>query len=188
MNRNSRSYLVGALSLALLGCTAGALSLSDEVRVVDIPDRGVVLTYPAGWHLAEENLTPNLGDPREVFSLGSFHLTPGGPNCAQVPSQALHDFEATDVFVTVQERSATKPTGFDPRPENFGPTPGDTNHVFCECLEPEERADVSKMHWIWFSDQDRYFHILVALGRDATPEAETAIWSTLDRLVIEPRD
>jgi hypothetical protein len=44
------------------------------------------------------------------------------------------------------------------------------------------------MHWIWFSDQDRYFHILVALGRDATPEAETAIWSTLDRLVIEPRD
>ncbi len=188
MDRNVRSFLLGVSILTLLACTAGAASLSDEVRVVDIPDFGMVLTYPVDWHLAEESLTPNLGDPREVFSLGSFALTPGGPNCAQVPSQALHDLESTDVFVTVQERTTSTPSGFDPRPDNFGPTPGDTNNVFYECLEPEERADVGTIHWIWFSDQDRYFHILVALGRDATPESETAIWSTLDQLAIEPTD
>jgi hypothetical protein len=47
---------------------------------------------------------------------------------------------------------------------------------------------VDALHWIWFTDQDRYFHVLVALGRDATPEDVSAIWGTLDQLVIEPRD
>jgi hypothetical protein len=161
--------------------------LSDEVRVTEIPDFEMVLTHPADWHLTEKSLSPNLGDPREAFSFGSFPLRSGGPNCAQIPSQALHDFKVTDVFVTVQERSTTNSSGFDPRPENFGPTPGDTDNVFYECLEPEERADVGKMHWIWFTDQDRYFHVLVALGRDASPDSVTAAWNTLDQLVIEPR-
>ena len=173
--------------MLLHGCIADAELLSGEVRVAEIPDFKMVVTYPAEWLLAEERLTPNLGGPLEVFSLGSFPLRPAGPNCAQIPSQALHDLSGTDVFVTVQERGTTDPSGFEPRPVKFGPTPGDTNHVFYECLEPEERADVGTMDWIWFTDQDRYFHVLVALGREAPPESVAAIWSTLDQLVIEPR-
>jgi len=189
VNRKLRSLLLGAvLSILLHGCIADAERLSGDVRVAEIPDFKLVLAYPAEWFLAEETLTPNLGGPLEVFSLGSFPLRPGGPTCAQIPSQAMHDLRSTDVFVTVQERGTTNPSGFDPRPDSFGPTPGDTDHVFYECLEPEERADVGTMHWIWFTDQDRYFHVLVALGQEAAPESVSATWTTLDQLVIEPRD
>lgn len=162
--------------------------MAGDVEVAEIPESNMVLTYPAGWHMAEENLTPNLANPREVFSLGSFPLKPGGPNCAQIPSQALHDLEATDVFVTLQERGSDAfPSGFEPRPDNFGPTSGSTDNVFHDCLELEERDDVGTIHWIWFTDQDRYFHVLVALGHDAAPEDVSAVWNILDQLAIEQR-
>lgn len=186
MDPRLRSALCHAVSLLLLqACTANAEPLSGEVEVTEIPEARMILTYPADWYLAEENLTPNLSDPREVFSLGSFQLRPGGPNCAQIPSRALHDFESTDVFVTLQERSGGNPSGFDSRPDNFGPTRGSTDNVFYECLEPEERSDIRTMHWIWFTDQDRYFHVLVVPGRDAAADDVSAVWSTLDQLVIE---
>ena len=189
MDRSSRLMLPIAASLTILhGCTADVESFSGDVQIAEIPEFKMVVTHPTHWRLAEENLTPNLGNPREAFSLGSFPLRPGGPNCAQIPSQALHDLEDTDVFVTVQERGSDAiQSGFDPRPDNFGPTRGSTDNVFYECLAPEEREDVGTIHWIWFTDQDRYFHVLVALGRDAAPQSASAIWSTLDQLVIEPR-
>jgi len=161
---------------------------TSDLREVEVAE-SIVLTYPADWQLAEENLTPNLADPREVFSLGTFALTPGGPNCAQAPTQSLHDMDSTDVFLTVQERgSVGTPSGFDPRPDDFGPTPGSADNVFFDCLDPDERSDLSAIHWIWFTDAGRYFHVLVAIGRDADPEDISAVWETLDRLVIRPTD
>lgn len=158
-------------------------------EVVDLEDASMVLSYPADWHLAEANLTPNLGDPREVFSLGSFPLEPGGQNCAQVPTRALHDMEATDVLLTVQERiNDAIPSGFDRRPDNFGPTPDSANNVFYDCLEAGDRADVSAIHWIAFTDAGRYFYALVAIGSSADPKDVSAIWDTLDRLVILPTE
>ncbi len=91
------------------------------------------------------------------------------------------------MFVTVQERGAA-PSGFDPRPDKFGPVPRSTDNVFYNCLEPEERDDVGAIHWIWFTDQDRYFHVLVAIGQDASPEDEFAVWNVLDEMQIEPWD
>jgi len=158
----------------------------DDVRVVELPGGAMRLTYPADWYLADERLTPNLGAPREIFSLGSFPLVPGGPNCAQIPSRALHDLGSTDVFLTVQERTVADPAGFDPRPEHFGPTPGDTDNVFYDCIEPGELADIGTLHWTSFTDQNRYFHMLVALGADAPAEKVSALWNSLDQLVIEP--
>ena len=189
MDRRLRSILLSVVVLMILhGCTPDAGPMAGEVEVAEIPEANMVVTYPAGWYVAEENLTPNLGDPREVFSVGSFPLMPGGPNCAQIPTQALHDLSAADVFVTVQERSTNNPSGFDPRPDNFGPTVGDTDNVFHECLDPEERADLDTMHWIWFTDEDRYFHVLVGIGRGAASEDVSAAWNILDQLVIEPRN
>ena len=177
-----RSVAALVLGLVLAACT-GSIT-----ETVELPDFGIALSHPSDWYLAEVNLTPNLSQPREVFSLGSFPLNPGGPNCAQIPSQALHDLEATDVFVTVQERSGADPSGFDPRPDRFGPTPGSTDNVFYECLEPEERNDVGTIHWIWFTDENRYFHVLVGIGRDASAESVSAVWNVLDELIIEPRE
>lgn len=169
--------------------TAGDTAPNVEgLRAVEMADSGLVVSFPADWDLAEESLTPNLGNPQEVFSLGSFPLTPGGPSCAQVPSQALNDMEATDVFLTVQERLSDDaiPGGFNPRPDNFDPTPGSTDNVFYDCLGPTDRSDVSAIHWIRFRDFGRYFHVLVAIGQDADLEDVSAIWDTLDRLVILP--
>jgi hypothetical protein len=184
-----RPVLLSALVLmAIYGCTADAVSSPEDVEIAGIPEAHMVLTYPAGWHLADGNLTPNLADPREVFSLGSFPLRVGGPHCAQVPSQALHDLETTDVFLTLQERGADAiASGFDPRPHKFGPTSGSTDNEVYDCVEPDERDDIGKIHWIWFTDQDRYFHVLVALGREAAPENVSAAWGVLDQLVIEPK-
>jgi len=204
----ARGFIAAAVLLIGVACTTPATSEpsdSDPATTAGGPfdgtpgpsghvtagisDFNMILTYPADWYLADENLIPNLGNPREVFSLGSLPLRPGGPNCAQVPSQVLHDLEATDVFVTVQERGSDAiPSGFDPRPDNFGPTPGSTDNEIYDCLDSEERDDVSAIHWIWFTDQDRYFHVLVALGRDADPQDVSVLWSVLDQLVIEPRD
>lgn len=162
-------------------------SVIEDLRVVDLVDSLMVLTYPADWHLADENLTPNLSNPREVFSVGSFTLAPGGPNCAQAPTQALQDMGKTDVFLTVQERTdASTLSGFDPWPDNFGPTPGSSENVFYDCLDPDERQDLSAIHWISFTENVRYFHALVAIGQDADPEDIAAVWKTLDRLVILP--
>ncbi len=177
--------LTVSLVVALLaaGCT------TSESREVELSEFGMVVTHPTDWYLAEESLTPNLSNPREVFSLGSFPLEPGGPNCAQIPSQALHDMEATDVFVTVQERGSDAiPSGFDPRPDQFGPTPGSDNNALYECLEPGELDDIGSIHWLWFTDQDRYYHVAVAIGRNATAERVSAVWDVLDELVIEPRE
>lgn len=151
-------------------------TIADGQRHVELRDFNVALTYPDDWHLANVSLTPSLASPTEVFSLGSFPLEPGGPNCAQIPSQALHDMTPTDVFVTVQERGSDLETsGFDPRPDEFGPTPGSTDNVFYDCLDPDERADIGAIHWISFTDQSRYFHVLVAIGENASPEDTTAV-------------
>lgn len=191
--RSHRTYSISKDSPEASDLTAGdsicGAPISEGQAQVEINDFNMVLTYPGDWHLSEESLTPNLGSPREVFSLGSFPLRPGGPNCAQIPSQALHDMAATDVFVTIQERGIDAiPSGFDPRPDNFEPTPGSTDNVFHDCLEPEERDDVGAIHWIWFADQDRYFHLLVAIGRDASPEDTSALWNVLDEMQIGPWD
>ena len=163
---------------------------TSDLQVVELAESSIVVTYPADWQLAEESLTPNLADPREVFSLGTFALTPGGPNCAQAPTQALHDMDGTDVFLTVQERwgVGTHTSGFDPRPDAFGPISGSADNAFFECLDPEERSDLNAIHWIDFTDAGRYFYVLVAIGRDADPEEVSAVWETLNRLVILPTD
>jgi hypothetical protein len=191
--RSQRTYSISKDSPDASDLVAGdnicGAPISESQEEVEINGFNMVLTYPGHWYLAEESLTPNLASPREVFSLGSFPLTPGGPNCAQIPSQALHDMAATDVFVTVQERGRDAiPSGFDPRPDNFGPTLGSTDNVFYDCLAPEERHDVGAIHWIWFTDQDRYFHVLIALGRDASPQDTSAVWSVLDEMQIQPWD
>ncbi|MCI0426338.1 MAG: hypothetical protein L0Z47_10935 [Actinobacteria bacterium] len=198
-----RGFLAAAAALAVVACsTAGTNERSDVASTTSgssddetrgqsvetrISDLNIVLTYPADWYLAEEDLTPAVSNPREVFSLGSFPLRPGGPNCAQVPTHALHDLGPTDVFLTVQERGGdATPSGWESRPDNFGPTPGSTDNEIYDCVDPGERNDVRAIHWMSFTDQDRYFYGRVALGRDADPDDVAAVWGVLDRLVIEP--
>jgi len=189
--RSQRTYSVSKdapdVSELITDATFCGATVAGGQRHAELRDHGMSLTYPVEWHLADVSLTPNLASPTEVFSLGSFPLEPGGPNCAQIPSQALHDMTATDVFVTVQERGSDLDTsGFDPRPDEFGPTPGSADNVFNDCLDPDELADIDAIHWLWFTDQDRYFHVLAAIGASASPEDTAAVWSVLDQMDIQP--
>ena len=189
--RSQRTYSVSKdspdASELIPDATFCGATIADGQRHVELRAHNMSLTYPVDWHLADVSLTPSLASPTEVFSLGSFPLVAGGPNCAQIPSQALHDMTATDVFVTVQERGNDPDTsGFDPRPNEFGPTPGSTDNVFYDCLDSEELADIDAIHWIWFTEQDRYFHVLVAIGGNASPEDTAAIWNVLNQMEIRP--
>ena len=183
----SRSALsLMSLALVIAACSSSHAG-AGELNEAHLTDVNITVKYPSDWYLAEQSLTPNLGNPHEVLSVGSFPLNSGGPNCAQIPSQALGEMTATDVFVTVQERGADAiPAGFAPRPDEFGPIPGSTQNELYECVDEAERADIDAIHWIWFRDQDRFFHVAVAIGEDAAPEDVAAAWKVLDDLIIEP--
>lgn len=190
--RSQRTYSVSKdspdASELIPDATFCGAKIADGQRHVELRDHSMSLTYPVDWHLADVSLTPSLASPTEVFSLGSFPLEPGGPNCAQIPSQALNDMSPTDVFVTVQERGNDRDgSGFDPRPDEFGPAPGSADTVFYDCLDPDERADIDAIHWLRFTDQDRYFYVLVAIGEDASPEDTATIWKVLNQMEIRPK-
>src|SRR4051794_26016923 len=63
------------------------------------------VTYPRDWTRAETNLTPRLASPKEILSIGTYPLRPGGSNCAQVPVNALEDLGPADAFFTIEETS-----------------------------------------------------------------------------------
>jgi hypothetical protein len=69
------------------------------------PERGFSVRYPKEWYLADERLTPNLGDPREILSVGTYRLRVGGERCAHFPVYALEDLGSDDAFISVFERS-----------------------------------------------------------------------------------
>jgi hypothetical protein len=121
--------------------------------------------------------------PREVLSIGTFPLEPGGPNCAQVPTNALSALGPEDVFLTLQ--------GGQPGPDSevrpvFGPGVGISIEglEFPYCLAEAERLEIGAMQWILFSDAGRSFYLLVAIGRDASAETVDQVWMVANSLVI----
>jgi hypothetical protein len=63
---------------------------------------------PAGWHEARRTLVPKLLMPREVLSLGTFGMRPGGGgDCGREPVAALAAMRRGDSLLTVQEYAVT---------------------------------------------------------------------------------
>ena len=169
--------------LVLTACENTNVPVTDEwVEFIDEED-GIRVSYPSDWVRAEMNLTPNLVSPREVLSIGTFPLEPGGPNCAQVPTDALIDLQADDVFLTLQGGGSSP--GSDRRPV-FGPGVGTDmeNLEFPHCLSDDERFEIGAMQWVHFSDAGRGFSLLVAIGRDASAEIVDQVWMVANILEI----
>lgn len=154
---------------------------------VDAED-GITVSHPASWTVAEERLTPALSDPREILSLGSFTLRPGGvaPTDAYLPGNALDDMGSGDVFVTIQERVSGGIEGYPPRPERFRPEtvcPPDDD----PCLEGRALGLDVRSWWIPFRDDGRAFYAFVAMGDAAfhdDPTFEMA-WAVMDSLDVQ---
>ena len=86
------------------------MPLSPTPPGTSVLDRyGVIVTYPSGWALAPETLTPTLTDPSEVFALGTYPLRPGGSGCAQFPTNAIEDLGPTDALVWLADRLLVHP-------------------------------------------------------------------------------
>ena len=144
---------------------------------------GFEVTYPKDWLRADTNLTPALGTPHEILSLGTYPLRPGGKACIDVylPARALQDLGANDVFITVQEESAGP--GFPKRPDTFEPT---NARLAIEDLPAcGTYARVPMRGWWWaFQDQGRGLYAFLAVGRDVAPDGEAwrAAWDVLNSL------
>lgn len=186
--------LVPLWLLSSLGGGGGAPTHTDqrESTTFSDSDRGFSIAYPARWHRATESLTPILSDPKEMISVGTYVLRPGGM-CAQYPSQAIEDLGPTDAMVTVQEDQALRPQQsearsavylrFPPRPSHFGPDSGHGQDESPGCVhQPKEFFH----RWIPFRDQGRTFYAYVAMGTDVDPAVAREAWGILDSLKLDP--
>ena len=137
--------------------------------------RGYTVSYPRSWQRARVRLTPHLTDPREVLTLGTRPLRPGGP-CAQAPGNALHDLGSDDALISVQER-AGRPVDFPPRRHPFVLGKPERTEVW-DCV-PGRRPRV------WFKsfrDMGRGFYAIVGLGRFGSPGRRSEVLAVLDSL------
>jgi hypothetical protein len=156
-----------------------------------------VITYPAYWIVAEENLTPWLSEPGEILSLGTFPLRVSeDPDdglrlwTAPVAPFALADMTSQDVFVSLQE-SGTDVGLFDPRPGRFGPLGCEDAIYGCRPSKDPDLPDAARnvpfrAWWIPFQDSGRGFYLFVAIGKDAPPELREEAWAVADSLAFDP--
>lgn len=175
-----RRFAVAVALFALAGC--GEERAGEEARWVAYRDRelGLAVRYPQEWHRASERLTPHLADPKEVLSLGTFPLRPGGDRCSHMPVRALEDFGPEDAFVSIQERANPREREFLPRRVFRAP---DDLHTGRFCVPDEHRAD----EWLFFSDKGRGFYAIVALGTQASPETRDELVHVLNSLEFSAR-
>lgn len=147
-----------------------------------------IVTYPSDWIVADENLTPWLGSPWEILSLGTFPLRVSeDPEDglriwdAPVAPAALADMTSDDVFVSLQEAGLA---GFGDRyrrPANFGPRGCDESILGCAPREDPFNVPFDAW-WIPFEDAGRGFYLFVAIGDDVTPELHHQAWAVADSL------
>lgn len=153
------------------------------------------MEYPAGWTSADESLAPDLFDPREILSVGTFPLRPGGmaPTEAFLPGNAIADIGPDDVFLTLQERvRSLGGSHFPTRPPGFGPGTGCPSGD-AACVDGSSMAlQGLRAWWIPFSDRPsgRDFYAFVAMGEEAyrDPARSAAGWRVLDSLAFDPEE
>jgi len=176
--------LAGAAVLALASCggqhtngspapaegaeqptTSSTDSERDRLATYRDKERGLEVSYPSDWYRSEERLTPDLADPKEILSLGTYPLRQGGDRCAHYPVNALEDLGPDDAFISVLERAPPYPAaGYPARPA---------------------RSDGRLDKWVSFSDNGRAFYLLVALGEAASEETKAELLTILNSLSFD---
>ena len=140
------------------------------------------IRYPAAWERSMQSLTPGLTDPREIVSVGSYHMRPGGELCAHLPVNELEDLGPEDAFLTVQERAQPHLAHYPPRPIHFDL--GEPTEGFDGELCVREPGDLLQW-WLPFRDGTRAFYALVALGTSASEETRQQVTQTLNSFHID---
>lgn len=174
-----RARAVLVLAVALAGCGSDGRSPSaDGLATYREEQRGFAVSYPEGWRRAPTSLTPGLTDPREIVSLGTATLPPGGP-CGHLPAAAVRAMGPEDAVVSIQERAGRPTSEFVERSRPF------------ELGEPTDSGDlpacvgehIHVREWfVPFRDGDRGFYAIVALGASISEERRAETLRILDSL------
>lgn len=140
------------------------------------------IRHPAAWERSIQSLTPMLTDPREIVSLATYHMRPGGELCEHLPANALEDLGAEDAFLSIQERPDPHLAVYPPRPIQFDL--GEPNKQFegVDCVR--EPGDLLQW-WLPFRDGSRAFYALVALGTSASEETRQQLLETLNSFHLD---
>jgi hypothetical protein len=137
------------------------------------------VSYPSSWYRAEEPVSGDLMDPREILSLATFQLRQhDAGNCEAFAGAARAQLGPADVYVTVQERGTGSGDwrDFPPRPEHFGPfdpAPGELG-----CMDHPGTA----VDFFGFTDAGRHFYGLVVIGEEVPARVRDEAWAVLDSL------
>lgn len=143
-----------------------------------LDDHNLTLYYPEGWNRASETLTPELDQPRELVSLGTYRLSPGGEDCVQIPERAIESIGPTDALITLQEASSG--TGFPSRPKSFSAEDGEVSEA-SECLDNAEEIFFRMFR---FRDEGRSFIAYVAIADSASARTRNEVWQVLNALIV----
>ena len=123
------------------------------------------------WRIADETLTPDLADPMEVLSLGTYPLRPGGDDCAQIPENALEDLGPLDAFISLQRRIAPAALGSSgrQRPDEFTYEWLDQDAAlgFWDCLDRPD-TDTLYLRFVPFRVGTGQYYLIVALGSETS--------------------
>ena len=143
-----------------------------------LDEHKVVVYYPLDWVRAEEPLIGQVEGVQELFSVGTFAMTPGVADCETLPGRALESMGPGDALVTLQEVSTTE--GFGPRPQAFGPTKGDAIDSV-DCLARPEQLSLEVFT---FSEAGRDFRAYVAFGSEVPEERKRSALRVLDSFLV----
>jgi hypothetical protein len=163
--------LAGGVYLGF-GGGGGGRPAKDAATPSPLPSaaaHGLRVRLEPGWHAAGQILTPQLLNPRERMSLGTFHMRPGG-NCDTGPTRAYADMGPTDGLITIMERPGPV-FKYPPRPAKIRLHP--ESGPF-ECVPANlDRQTVA------FRDHGRVIYAFVALGARGPVQAAQSILNSL---------
>lgn len=172
--RNAQGAVLQRERLRPLSEIGDAQAFVEEV----LDEQNVAVYYPEGWNRAPETLAPYLDQPKEVLSLGTYELSPGGEDCADVPERAIESIGPMDAFITLQEASSI--ADFPPRPSSFAAEDGQVAGS-AGCLDNAE--DIS-FRMFRFEDEGRSFIAYTAIGNSASAQTRSEVWQILNALMF----
>jgi hypothetical protein len=72
---------------------------------------GFAARLPADWTRSARRLVPNLLDPREILSVGTFAMPGGGGDCGREPIAAIDRVRAGEALISIQEEALNRRIG-----------------------------------------------------------------------------
>jgi hypothetical protein len=168
-------------------CFESATGLTGSLRnqTFVLSDGEASILLPDGWISTTDDLTPNVGDPWDRISIGTYSMLPTIGDSDSCALQALVDLSPDDVFIQILERSG--PASATPRPPTYaGSLSGIDEGDFWECMSPQDRADLGVLRFLDFEHEGHQFYVLLALGAETGEDELHTAELILDRIVIRP--